>query len=88
MLIINNDNNHDNDHDHQGKLAAELEGDVQGAQMAAKPFNLHAQIPAIRWLLHILVILLVIFIGESSCGFDDHCLQVRVCFSRGAGRHL
>ena len=33
----------------QGKLATELEGDVQGAQMAAKPYNLHAEIPAIRW---------------------------------------
>ena len=38
----------DNDIDDQGKLATELEGDVQGAQMAAKPFNLHAQFPAIR----------------------------------------
>jgi len=33
----------------KGKLATELEGDVQGAQMAAKSFNLHAQIPAIRY---------------------------------------
>ena len=49
LLLIDH---HDNDH--QGKLATELEGDVQGAQMAAKPFNLHAQIPAIRWLPHIL----------------------------------
>ena len=44
-----------NDNDHQGKLATELEGDVQGAQMAAKPFNLHAQIPAVRWLPHIFI---------------------------------
>jgi len=33
----------------KGKLATELEGDVQGAQMAAKPFNLHAEIPAVRY---------------------------------------
>ena len=61
-------NNHNNDNDDQGKLATGLEGDVQGAQMAAKPFNLHAHIPAIRWLLHILVIL-VMFIGDIHWWF-------------------
>ena len=30
--------------------------------MAAKPFNLHAQIPAIRWLEYILVILIIIIV--------------------------